>query len=72
MCRFYEHMVRASTHRKQRLHRSAGLAMAREHSVQDSKYEVYTGCMLPQGEECDLQQSSIVTARIRGEQCSLV
>ena len=46
--------------------------MAMEHRVQDSKYEVvYTGCMLSQGEACDLQQCSIVTDRIRGEQCSL-
>ena len=47
--------------------------MAREHSVQDSKHEVvYIGCMLSQGEACDLQLCRVVTVRIRDEQFLLV
>ena len=47
--------------------------MAREHSVQDSKHNVvYIGCMLSQGEACNLQLCRVVTVRVRGEQCSLV
>ena len=47
--------------------------MAREHSVQDSKHEVlYIGCMLSQGEACNLQQCSIVIVRVQGKQYSLV